>query len=964
MKRSPPAASRTRRSAGPFLGLDPQRAGLSAPLSEDIALLDRLLGRVLEGHAGRELLDIARRLYAEPDGADPRNLMQRVPELKDPRVATRVLRAYTMLFQLLNTAEQKEIVRVNTERQARAGAAARIGSIAEAVESLAKAGCTPARMQRLIDGLEVCPTLTAHPTEARRRAVLDKLQGIAHALLERGLPAEAPRLAGPLTAREAADGELLRLASMFWQTDELRASAPSVADEVANTLYFFERAIFDVVSWLHADLRRALERAWPGHAFRLRSFVRYRSWVGGDRDGNANVTPDVTWATLRRHKARVLAHYLDRVERLRREFTQSERLARVSPELRKSLEADRRLVSLPAAEAKRHGAEPYALKLAYMQARLRSSAEQLEALDDFRAQGAAFAPRSPAYEHAQQFVEDIKVMQESLRANRAAALADEGALADLAAQAEAFGFHLATLDVRQHSEEHERAVAAMFEAAGVLPKGRSYASLSEAAKVRLLGRELRNPRPLLAHDWNGCAGAADVLEVFEVVLHAQRYLSREAVSAYVISMTHGVSDVLEVLLLAKEVGLARWRLGRGGPRLESDIDIVPLFETIDDLARCDGLMRQLFSERAYRAQLKARGEFQEIMLGYSDSSKDGGFLAANWALHDTQAKLARVCRRAKVAVRFFHGRGGTVGRGGGRANRAILAQPAASFSGRIRFTEQGEVISFRYGLPPLGHRHMEQIVSAALSAAGAPPAQGRIPRAWQAAMAHMAEHALGVYRALVHEDPEFWTFYAQASPIHYISRLPIASRPATRSRTLAGLEGLRAIPWVFAWTQNRYAVPGWYGIGAALEAYAGKSPRAPATLARMYREWLFFRMVVNNAELELMRSDLSTAAWYAKRVVPAKLGSRVHACIAAEHARSREWILRVTGQDELLDDAPVLRRTVALRNPAGRPLSMLQIALLDCLDREGAHDSQSAAAWQEAMLLSITGIAAAMQSTG
>jgi phosphoenolpyruvate carboxylase len=374
-------------------------------------------------------------------------------------------------------------------------------------------------------------------------------------------------------------------------------------------------------------------------------------------------------------------------------------------------------------------------------------------------------------------------------------------------------------------------------------------------------------------------------------------------------------------------------------------------------------MRELFAEPAYRLHLNARGTFQEIMLGYSDSSKDGGFLAANLTLYDTQSRLARACRDAGVTVRFFHGRGGTVGRGGGRANRAILSQPPGSFDGRIRFTEQGEVISFRYGVPPLGHRHMEQIISAALLAASDSGAQQDVRPEWLAAMEHMAARSLEVYRALVHDDPEFWDFYAQATPIKHISRLPIASRPASRSRKLSSVEALRAIPWVFAWVQSRYVVPGWYGLGSALKAFS-ESAEGIDLLAAMYRDWLFFRMVINNAQLELLRADIDTAAWYAARVEPAELGHRMHEQLAAEHRLSREWVLRITDQDDLLGHAPVVRRTVALRNPALRPLSKLQVALLERLEEASGGDVEANPAWQEAMLLSITGIAAAMQSTG
>ena len=945
-----------------FLGLSPDRMQLPEPLGEDVAFIDHLLGTVLSQQEDAELLEVARALYAQPDESDAQALIDRVPKLRDARFVQRLLRAYTLLFQLINTAEQKEIVRVNRERQARAASSPRAESIADAIDTLMKCGVSAEDMQTLIDRLEVCPTLTAHPTEARRRTVLDKLQSIAALLVEHSLRPGTPRLDPAFDSHEAGELEALRVLTALWQTDELRSSPITVTDEITNTLYFFERSIFDLVSWLHEDLRAALARAYPARPFRIGAFVRYGSWVGGDRDGNPNVTADVTWQTLLRHKARMLEHYIERVEALRGELSQSSRLVGVDADLLRSLEENRAAIALTAEQLRRYRLEPYALKLVYMQERLRATLEHLRALGDFRAYRTSAVPAC-AYAGAAQFVDDVKIIQRSLSHHRGELLSAEGPLPRLLTQAETFGFHLATLDIRQHSDEHEQAIDEMIAAAGVLLGG-EYRALAEHDKLRLLRRELANPRPLLPPDAAIGEQARNVLDVFAVVRLAQTSLAVAAVTTYVISMTHGVSDILEVLLLAKEAGLVRWKREEGEMRLESDLDVVPLFETIADLEGCDELMRSVFADPTYRAQLQARGRFQEIMLGYSDSSKDGGFLAANWATYDTQSRLAKVCSEAGVEVRFFHGRGGTVGRGGGRANRAILAQPRGSFSGRIRFTEQGEVISFRYSVPPLAHRHMEQIVNAALLASSRTTAQSEVRADWREAMQSMAQAALQSYRALVHEDPGFWSFYTQATPIKYISRLPIASRPASRGRQLGGLDALRAIPWVFAWVQSRYVVPGWYGLGSALRALGENAPDRLSLLKRMYRDWLFFRMVVNNAQLELLRAHLPTAAWYAKRVQPPELGTRMHENLANEHGLAREWILRITGHEDLLEHAPVVRRTVELRNPAMRPLSMLQVAILEVLDREEEAGDKPDTAWQEAMLLSIIGIAAAMQSTG
>lgn len=980
-------------SAGAFLGLDPESVGLRTPLADDIRLVDRLLGEVLRDEKEGATVRVARRLYATsarlaegntPPGP-PSALFEEIPELREPRLMRKVLRAFTILFQVMNVAEQKEIVRANRERQAdMSGGAPRPESIAEAVARLAAEGVSAEWMQKLLDRIEICPTITAHPTEARRRAVMDKLLEIADGLAERAVPADVPRLDAPLDLVAASDRQLLRSLVALRNTDELRARRVRVQDEVRNSVYFFQRTILDVVTWLHDDMQAALARYYPGHQFRIPPFLRYHTWVGGDRDGNPNVTPEVTWGTLLYHKSVMLRQYERRVLALRRRLSLSSRLMDVGQELQESLERDRALLTLPGDYHERYAMQPYALKLSYVLRRLRATRRHLAALSDFRAEAPDFVAHPPAYASSHEFLEDLLIIQRSLRASRASVLAEEGSLPHLIAQVRTFGFHLASLDIRQHSKEHAEALDEILAAAGVTGEGTRYSSLSEDEKVRILTRELHSMRPLLPRDWRGSEKTTRALEVFEVIRHARRYISEHSVTAYIISMTHAVSDVLEVLVLAREAGLVRWVQGEDGTRaLESEIDVVPLFETIEDLQGCDTLLRRLFSEKTYKLHLSARGRYQEIMLGYSDSSKDGGYLAANWNLQDTQSRLAQACRRANLDFRFFHGRGGTVGRGGGRASRAILSQPPGSFTGRIRFTEQGEVVSFRYSLRPMAHRHLEQIVNSVMLSAAADmpglnlPLKGTggetaaSPRrraelaTFRQVMAEMAAHSRDVYRALIYDDPDFWRFYTRATPIAHISRLPITSRPTMRSGgALNALDDLRAIPWVFAWVQCRYVVPGWYGMGSGFEEYARRSPENLAILQRMYREWPFFRTVVDNAQLELVRTHLPTARLYASLVHPARLRNKFHKALVEEYERTCHWVLQVTGQKELLENAPVVQRTVALRNPAILPLNRLQVALMDLWERENQAELGPESPWYDAVLLSITGVAAGMQSTG
>jgi phosphoenolpyruvate carboxylase len=919
-----------------FLGYNPESFGLSTALSHDLLKLDELLGCVLQIQQGEHLIDLARRLMS---GAS----IEEIPELHDPAELRQLARAFTVVFQLANTAEQKEIVRVNRAREHRRE------SIDDAVSHLKQLGCSPEQMRELLARIEITPTITAHPTEAKRGAVLNKLQSISVLLAE-------SQAALPLTAK--LDGEkgpieeIDRILTELWQTDEMRAQRLTVEEEVRNALYFFERTIMEVVPWLHWDLERALAHHYPGERFEVPTFLTYRSWVGGDRDGNPYVTPQVTWFTLLEHRVMALDRYLVQAEVLRKELTQSTKLTTVSSELQESLKRDLEWLPLPESQRRRYSQEPYVLKMLCVELRVLQARQQARSrLDTGRISGFEFA-----YTRAEELLEDLHVVQRSLAENRASDLADGGRVPSLIRQVEAFGFHLATLDIRQHSEQHEEALEEMLLAAGVLPKDRPYRSLSEAQKVELLTLELQNPRPLLPVDYVGSHDLSRVLDVFRVVHRARNELSERAVTAYVISMTHGVSDMLEVLMFCKEAGL--YRITQNG--VQSDLDVVPLFETIEDLHNSGPLVRATIENPVFRKHLAARHDLQEIMLGYSDSSKDGGYVAANWSLQQTLANLARVGSEKGVTLRLFHGRGGTVGRGGGRANRAILSQPKGSFPGRIRFTEQGEVVSFRYSLQPIAHRHLEQIVGAVLLATFVTGPGGE-EDLYGETMREMEDRSRSVYRELVYDDPDFWSFYTQATPITHISLLPIASRPVSRGGpAIGGVEGLRAIPWNFAWVQSRVTLVGWYGMGSALEDQISRGRLE--TLQQMYKHWPFFQTVVDNAQLELMRAHIPTARLYFARVQPQELGTRMGCLIEEEFDRTCKAILAITGQTELMQRSNVVRNTVMFRNPMVEPLSKAQVWLMDRWD--DLNESERDGVWREAMLQTIAGIAAAMQSTG
>lgn len=870
----------------PLLDLDPSAYGLSEPLSRDIRLIDRLMGELVLVEEGEETVELVRatyRLAREDLSADP---IEALPGLQNPERAVAVARAYTVLFQLINFAEQREIIRVNRSRPNRPE------SIRTAVQGLRERGWDDAELRKLVDRLDVCPTLTAHPTEARNRDVLNRLQAIATSL-SRLDTEDLTNLERPLDDQDWDLNDLKRNLAALWRTPEVLAEGVSVMEEVQNVLYYFETSIMRVTSWLYRDFEQALGTQID------QALLSYRSWVGGDRDGNPNVTPELTYEVLQRHRELALRVYDAALRDLESELTQG----RPSVGLSSRFDPDQ--------------TKPFSAYVASVRSKL--------------AQG--------EYADADSLLTDLRELQRGLREAGCALSANYGLLPRLVRMVRVFGLHLAALDIREHSDRHEMAVAALLEAAG----RPGYADLGEEERQRWLTEELLNPRPLVMPDWRS-EEAESVREVYRVVRRAQEDLGSDCVRCSIVSMTHGPSDLLEVLVLMKDAGLVRYVEGLPC----GSLDVVPLLETIEDLRSAETLLATLWSNKAYRAYLRSRGDRQEVMLGYSDSSKDGGYLAATWSLYATQARVAELARRHGVRLSLFHGRGGTVGRGGGRANRAILAQPAGAFDGRIRFTEQGEVVSFRYSLKPIAHRHLEQILSASLVALANSESAGSVPKDWTETMELLAEASLQAYRKLVYEEPAFWDFYTQATPIEFMSRLTIASRPVMRpGRGGRSLSSLRAIPWNFAWVQSRYGVPGWYGIGTALKAY----PDRTNVLREMAAGWPMFQTIIENVELELCRAELDIARLYARQVVPREGGERLHRLICEEHERTARELQRLTGR-ELMGSARTVRRTIDFRNPLVAPLHMVQASLL-------GRDVPS-----EVMLQTMMGIAAGMQSTG
>lgn len=872
-----------------------------------------------------------------------------------------VVEFVTARFHLLNTAEQLKIASVNRQRELAAGAPAdektlrpRRESIAEAVAIAAGTGMDARGFARLLGSVDVGPTLTAHPTEARRRTVITKQLEIA--AFTRRLQASG------LTASEEADLQHRIRASvtLLLMSDDVRARRLTVDDEARNGLFFLTNSIWQTVPQLARDVATAARAAFgPRAAADLSSLntslITYRSWIGGDRDGNPEVTHITTAATLALLRSAAIELWDREIEALEQDLSLSTRRVHVLPELLEAVEHDRARWLPDSATVAQRASEPLRLRLMQMQARLRGD---------------------PTYTtHA--LAGDLSLLKLALESTGSPLLTNYAPLEDAIVRCRAFGLHLATLDIRQHSNVHERAVADLLNVAGVTD---NYAALDEPARLVLLRKELATPRPLAAPQAALSPTTTEVLKTLELV---RTSITSEPASirSYVISMTHGVSDVLEVLLLLKERSL----LGTAadGALASRTLHIVPLLETIDDLTRGPALLRELLSEPAYRSHLErlARQDaretehgdqqtlLQEVMLGYSDSNKDGGFLMSNVALHTAQEQLGIAAQEQGVAVTFFHGRGGTVGRGGGRAGRAILAAPAAARTGRLRFTEQGEVISFRYALPEIAHRHLEQILNAAIRSAlpikaPADPVSPGTASACNELLSRLATISMRRYRDLI-DDPSFWPWFVAASPIEHIGSLPIASRPVARSASGDGTSGggtsgfafdqLRAIPWVFSWIQMRALAPGWFGLGTALASCS----EADRTLLRgQLGETTFLSTILDNAAQEMARARLPIAARYAAL---GPNGDAIYKTLEREFNSARDALLDLTGRKTLLDHVPVIAASIALRNPWTDVLNLVQIELIG---RYRAAPEKEQPALRSAILASINGIAAAMQSTG
>ena len=908
------------------------------PLRDDIRLLGRVLGDTVREQEGEAVFDIVERVRQTAvrfarDG-DP-TARAELASLLDPLsgdTTQAVVRAFSYFLQLTNIAEDEHHIRRRRAHDL-AGPPPREGSLIFALDTLATANVSPEALADFFAHALVAPVLTAHPTEVQRQSLIRNHRDIAHLLDQR------ERL--QMTPEEEAENDLglANAILTLWQSRMLRPVRLKVIDEVKNGITYFNETFFTELPRLYIQTAQQLQKRYPETLWALPPFFRVGSWIGGDRDGNPFVTAEILKEALRLQSAAALNHYLEEVHELGGELPLSDLLVNVTPQLLALAEHSTDF-------SPQRADEPYRRALSGIYARLAATARVLDQVEPVRHEiGSAAHYGSPDTLRA-----DLKMLANSLKLNGSANLAG-GRLRRLLRAVQVFGFHLAPIDLRQNSEVHARSVAELLAGAGRCP---DYEALSEVDRIRLLVEEISTPRPLYSPYLNYSDETQGELAIFFAARELREKYGAAALPNCIISKTDGVSDLLELALLLKESGLL---LPSAKPRL--DVNIIPLFETIEDLQKSAATMAGVFAIPAYRELLAGRGDEQEVMLGYSDSNKDGGFLTSGWELYKAEIELAQVFQQHGVRLRLFHGRGGSVGRGGGPTYHAILAQPVGAVSGQIRLTEQGEVISTKYGNPDTGRRNLEVLLAATLEAS-LTDHENKVEPAEQfhAVMDELSARAFDAYRGLVYETPGFTTYFRQSTVVSEIALLNIGSRPASRKAS-ERIEDLRAIPWVFSWAQCRLMLPGWYGFGAAVDGYLSANSDGLTTLRRMVKSWPFFQSLLSNMDMVLAKTDLAIASRYAELVTDAELRERIFSQIKAEWALTRKHLLAILEQDDFLADNPMLKRSLQLRSPYMDPLNHLQVELLK---RHRAGDTDERLA--RGIHLSINGVASGLRNSG
>jgi phosphoenolpyruvate carboxylase len=925
-----------------------------------VRLFGDLLGNVIRRLEGREVFDAVETLrkgfvaLRKRDDPRLRERMMRCIVHQTPELTERIIRAFSIYFSLVNIAEEDLLYRWR-RAQVSSGEPLWTGSFDRTLRQLHDEGITAPELERLFAELSYTPVFTAHPTEARRRTTMQN---------QRSVFKTADRLNQPrigAAEKRMLIEELESQIQILWRTNEVRVKQPHVRDEIKYGLFYFEESLFEAIPLAYRFLERAVRRTYgtspdgslPIH---IPTFLRFGSWIGGDRDGNPNVTPEVTVLACRLAMQQVLREYLKRVSHLRNVLTHSSLMCQTSEGFLASLEADNSIApAVFQGFMDRYETEPYRRKVQIMMYRLR---ETLATVDRRLAGEAAILPTSSAYSSAEALLEDLRVIHDSLVSHGERNVAG-AELTDLIRLVETCGFHLHHLDVRQESTAHSAALAAILAQTGLAT---DYVSLDEPARLALLGA-LIDRAELPAVDCHALdEPARETLQVFDVIRDMRGEVGPQGIGTYVISMTHAASHVLEVLLLGRLTGLA----GKADGEPFCHLRIAPLFETIEDLLHVEDVLNGLLGSPSYARMLAANGNVQEVMLGYSDSCKDGGILASSWNLYEAQKKIVAITERYGVRCQLFHGRGGTVGRGGGPTHESILAQPPATVQGRIKFTEQGEVLSYKYSNVETAVYELGMGATGVILASRSlvrPPTCDRDE--YMATMNELAALGEDAYRGLVDRTPGILDYFYESTPVQEIGFLNIGSRPSHRRKSDRSKTSIRAIPWVFGWGQSRHTLPAWYGIGSALEAWRGDDPDRLALLQRMCGEWPFFHSLLSNSQMALTKADMRTAAEYAKLCGDRALAGTVFARVREEFERTVREVLLVTQLEALMDETPVLALSLQRRNPYLDPLNSIQIHLLrqsralELAEEEGEENP-----WMSPLLRSINAIAAGMRNTG
>ncbi|MDQ6797231.1 MAG: phosphoenolpyruvate carboxylase [Actinomycetota bacterium] len=908
----------------------------SAALRADIARLSTLLAQSLHRQEGPELVALVDRVRAltthVPSSTNDADELKAVLAGVDLQTGIRLVRAFSAYFRLADVAQQVHHVEALAARSRhdRRG-------LEQTMERIVAEGVSRERLQAVVQGLEMRPVFTAHPTEAARHSMLTKLHQVAQLLSE-----DPSGLRQRGTQRPRNDRYLAEVIDLMWQTDELRQGRPEPGDEATSVVYYLDEQFRHVVPELVHDLARALARLGVALPPGARP-VHFGTWVGGDRDGNPNVTPEITLRVLQLQHEHAIDNMLGMVDGLHRDLSSSTRVIDTSPALTQSLAEDEKLLPEVYERSQRLNAEePYRNKCAYMRQRLLNTRERL------RRHGEHQPGRD--YRDGAGLLADLTVMAESLEQNRGQLIA--GGPVDRAIRATAaFGLHLATMDVREHADRHHAVLASVYDRFGELPV--PYADLAGPDREALLFRELASRRPLMGANTVLDDPSSTTMATFAAIGTAFESYGDDVIESYIVSMTRGADDVLAPVILAREAGLVDIHSG------VARIGFVPLFETVAELRQAGTIVDKLLSDPGYRRLVTLRGDIQEVMLGYSDSNKDAGITTSQWEIHRAQRSLRDTAQLHGVVLRLSHGRGGTVSRGGGPTHEAILAQPFGTLEGRIKVTEQGEVIAEKYGLPDVARDNLERALAAVLEATVL-HTESRVALdvldRWDATMDVVSSAAHVAYRSLV-EQPGLMEYFLTATPVEELGALNIGSRPARRPGGAGGLSDLRAIPWVFGWNQSRQIIPGWFGLGSGLAA-AVRQGRAD-TLADMYSEWHFFRTFVSNIEMTLAKTDMDIAAHYVESLVDPALHP-LFAVVRDEFELTCAQVLRLTGEERLLDRSPDLQDAIAVRKPYLDPICYLQVALL----RRLRSSSEPESLLRRALLLTVNGIAAGLRNTG